>query len=75
MDIMKAENDKLTKQIWDSNDVKVAMAETSSDCLIKEPSMILCTTPTPEQIKAMQALVASHASAGSFGAIVGFVSR
>lgn len=26
MDIMKAENDKLTKQIWDSNDVKVAMA-------------------------------------------------
>lgn len=36
--------------------------------------MILCTTSTPEQIKAQQALVASHASAGSFGAIVGFTS-
>jgi hypothetical protein len=37
--------------------------------------MIICATPTPEQIKAMQALAASHASAGSFGAIVGFVSH
>ena len=43
--------------------------------LLQEPNMIFCTTPTPEQIKAQQALVASHASAGSFGAIVGFVPR
>jgi hypothetical protein len=37
--------------------------------------MIIATNPTPEELKKLQNLVAYHASAGSIGAIVGFVSH